>query len=38
MSAIFVCTTKTTQPPAQVSLVNGALTRKEAAPNLVISS
>ena len=31
MSAIFVFTTKTTQPRPQVSSVNGALTRKKAA-------
>ena len=50
MSAIFIFTTKTTQPCPQVFSVNGALTCKEAAfrrhrfnnrkllPNLVISS
>ena len=31
MSAVFVFTTKTTQPRPQVFLVNGALTCKEAA-------
>ena len=31
MSAIFVFTTKTTQPPPQVFSVNGALTCKKAA-------
>ena len=31
MSAIFVFTSKTTQPRPQVFSVNGALTRKEAA-------
>ena len=31
MSAVFVFTTKTTQPPPQVFSVNGALTCKKAA-------